>query len=55
MQIKLTDEVTSQLIKDNETWNTCPYCNKSWKDEKATPGLLHRTKMCKKCYNKVVK
>lgn len=37
-------------IKDNETWNDCPECGKSWKDNIPTPGLLHRTRLCEKCY-----
>ena len=43
-------DVTSPMT-DNETWNTCIYCNESWKDIVPTPGLLHRTIMCVKCKN----
>lgn len=40
-------------MQDNETWNTCPSCNHSWKDKVATPGLLHRTRLCENCRVKV--
>lgn len=36
-------------ITDNETWNTCPSCGHDWKDEVATPGLIHRTRLCARC------
>lgn len=39
-------DVKCEQIRDNETWNTCPDCGKEWKDEVATPGLLHRTRRC---------
>lgn len=42
-------DVTSDTIKDNETWNDCPKCGKSWKDIQATPGLIHRTRLCARC------
>jgi nitrous oxide reductase accessory protein NosL len=42
-------DVVSESMKDNETWNTCPECDRSWKDEKATPGLIHRTRVCARC------
>jgi len=32
-----------------ETWNTCPDCGYTWKDETATPGLVHRTRLCRLC------
>lgn len=40
-----------------ETWNDCPQCGEAWKDEKPTPGLLHRTVLCDLCkqINKRVK
>lgn len=34
---------------ENETWNTCPDCGKRWKDEVATPQVLHRTRLCDQC------
>jgi protein-arginine kinase activator protein McsA len=40
-------------ITNNETWNDCPRCHKSWKDDIATPGLLHRTRYCAECYRKL--
>ncbi|HYV51911.1 MAG TPA: hypothetical protein VE971_01340 [Candidatus Eisenbacteria bacterium] len=46
--------VTSDLIKDNQTWNTCPKCLKDWQDFHATPGLLHRTRICDECLRKGV-
>ena len=52
MQTRRAESVESNIIKDNDTWNTCPKCYKDWKDEIATPGLLHRTKLCDKCLTK---
>lgn len=34
---------------NTETWNDCPHCKKSWKDEIPTPGLIHRTRYCDEC------
>lgn len=45
----MMDEEIRALIKDNQTWNTCPYCSKVWKDEIPIPGLLHRTRICNPC------
>lgn len=42
-------DVVSEHIRDNETWNTCPWCRAAWRDKKATPGVLHRTRTCKRC------
>lgn len=44
----------SPSIKDNETWNDCPHCGKCWKDEKPTPGLIHRTRSCDDCKKKLI-
>ena len=33
-------------MESNETWNTCPWCHKHWKDEIAIPQILHRTRYC---------
>ena len=33
----------------NETWNDCPACGHAWKDVIATPGLIHRTRLCTEC------
>lgn len=49
MRKKLPDDVVSDKIKDNETWNTCPRCNKSWKTIPAIPGMIHLTRYCEKC------
>jgi hypothetical protein len=40
-------------ISNNETWNTCPHCNTSWKDTISTPGLIHRTRSCDNCKRKL--
>lgn len=45
-------DVISEVIKDNDTWNDCPKCGNSWKDEIATPGLIHRTRICARCIMK---
>jgi len=45
-------DIKSDKIKDNETWNTCPKCERSWKDYIPTPGLIHRTRLCQECINK---
>jgi hypothetical protein len=42
-------EISSERIRDNETWNTCPECFKDWKDIIPIPGLLHRTRLCGTC------
>ncbi len=41
-------------VGDNETWNDCPYCKASWKDEISIPGLLHRTRLCHECKDKIL-
>lgn len=43
------NEVKSENITDNDTWNTCPVCQKKWRDPVSVPGLLHRTKTCDDC------
>lgn len=43
--------ITSPGMTDNETWNDCIRCGKEWKDTISTPGLIHRTTMCKECKN----
>ena len=52
MQRKHPDDITAPM-RDNQTWNTCQYCNKSWEDEIPTPGLLHRSVVCKSCLAKI--
>jgi hypothetical protein len=47
--------IRSEIIKDNQTWNTCPICYKDWKDLIPIPGLLHRTRICDECFNKQTK
>src|SRR5262245_38313178 len=44
-------EVRSDKTTDNQTWNDCPRCRKTWKDEIPTPGLIHRTRLCEECRN----
>lgn len=46
-------DVTSELIKNNDTWNECMVCGKSWKDKIAIPGLLHRTVTCDSCLRRI--
>lgn len=42
-------EITSSKITDNQTWNDCPNCMKCWPDKVATPGIIHRTRLCDAC------
>lgn len=44
----MTQDIEAPIL-DNQTWNSCPRCGHSWKDEEATPGLLHRTRLCANC------
>ena len=46
------DDIITPKMTDNETWNTCPECGKYWKDEITIPGLLHRTRLCDKCFRR---
>ncbi len=41
-------------MDDNETWNDCPQCGTAWKDKFSTPGLIHRTRLCYKCIEKII-
>jgi hypothetical protein len=43
------NDIRSNKITDNETWNTCPICDYNWKDPNAIPGLIHRTRICSSC------
>ncbi len=36
-------------MTDNNTWNTCPKCLKTWETYPAIPGIIHRTIYCQKC------
>ena len=47
----MKEEITAPMA-DNQTWNSCYQCGKAWQDKVPTPGLLHRTTLCKKCSNK---
>lgn len=45
-------DITTTQMTDNDTWNSCPKCFKAWKDIRATPGLIHRTRLCYLCTKK---
>jgi hypothetical protein len=45
-------DVIVPTMKDNQTWNDCPKCGKAWPDEFATPGVIHRTRLCDDCAKK---
>lgn len=45
-------DIIAPAMQDNQTWNDCPDCGKSWKDRIPTPGLLHRTRLCEECKRK---
>ena len=45
-------DITSETIKDNDTWNECPDCRATWKDMVATPGIIYRFKLCRRCSDK---
>jgi hypothetical protein len=47
------DDIIVPSMDDNQTWNDCPACGKSWKDAIATPGLIHRTRLCSECAEKI--
>lgn len=47
--------ITSPSMKNNETWNDCPVCGYAWKDDVATPGVIHRTKLCERCFRRKTK
>lgn len=47
-------DITSPEMKDNQTWNDCPNCCKYWHDVIATPGLIHRTRLCDDCTRKPI-
>lgn len=49
MRRKHPKDIIVKTMTDNETWNDCPRCGKSWKDETPTPGLIHRTRYCNSC------
>jgi len=50
MRRKRVNEIRCEHIIDNHTWNTCPMCGRSWKDEQSTPTLLHKVTVCKDCW-----
>jgi hypothetical protein len=56
MEKKLLDaDIISPKVKDNDTWNTCPECEISWKDRSPTPGVIHRVRLCSSCWRKIAK
>ena len=42
-------EVITGLMTDNQTFNTCPKCLKTWETYPPIPGIIHRTTYCKEC------
>lgn len=46
------ENIESDKISDNQTWNTCPDCGTNWKTEPPIPGMLHRIMLCKACIHK---
>ena len=48
-------DIISESMTDNETWNDCPICGKTWKDKVSIPGLIHRTRACDDCKKKLTK
>jgi GMP synthase-like glutamine amidotransferase len=44
-----TSPVTSIKADTLDTWNTCPQCNLSWKEDIKIPGIIHRTTLCNSC------
>lgn len=47
--MKIIDVIKSALGSSLETWNDCVVCGKVWRDDIPTPGVLHRTVVCKEC------
>lgn len=45
------DEIRTPLINDNQTWNDCPNCGKTWETKPAIPHVIHRTRLCSECLN----
>lgn len=46
------EDITSSQILGNDTWNDCPECGRTWKDDVGTKGLIHRTRLCHLCSKK---
>ena len=44
------DVLAALADAEAETWYTCPDCRKIWRDEVATPGIIHRLRLCEDCY-----
>lgn len=42
-------DVRSDRIRDNDTWCECRGCGRTWKSEKAVPGLIHAFVICYDC------
>lgn len=49
MPTKPPDDITTPY-SNIQTGNTCPECGKQWLDDKPTPGIIHRTRLCEECY-----
>ena len=43
------NDIVSEKMKDNDTWTSCSACGKTWKEPKATPGVIHRFTVCGVC------
>lgn len=46
------ERIEAPGMLDNQTWNSCPDCNRQWRDLEPTPGLLHRTRLCPTCHHR---
>ncbi len=46
------DDITTPYI-NRQTGNTCPDCGKQWLDEKPTPGIIHRLRLCDNCKGEI--
>ena len=49
MQNTHHNDIVSEKMKDNDTWTSCSACGKTWKEPKATPGVIHRFTVCGVC------
>ena len=45
-------DITSDLMRNHQTFNTCPECGKEWETIPAIPGVLHKTRLCNPCKGK---
>lgn len=47
------DEIRLMKMKDNQTWNDCPTCGRTWQTYPSIPGVIHRTRLCDVCLRQV--